>query len=145
MTTEIGNGPTTDAALVTFGVTVGHESLSFRALHFAVHPNGESEALHGHTYRARVSAWDPLDEDGYVVDFAVLKGVAREVCRELDKRVLLPQDNPGLLIRTGEANLHVAHRQRAYSFPAGEVAVLPSATPRPSCWPTTSCAPSSRA
>lgn len=125
MVPRVGSGLPGDDPLTTFGVTVGHESLRFRALHFAVHPNGESEALHGHTYRARVSAWGSLDEDGYVIDFAVLKGVAREVCQALDKRVLLPGDNPGLLIRAGEVNLHVAHAQRAYSFPAGEVAVLP--------------------
>lgn len=111
--------------LTTSGVTVRHEDLSFRALHFAVHPGGVSEALHGHTYRVRVSAWGPLDDDGYVMDFGALRTVVRTVCAPLHKRLLLPGNHPALVIEADEAEVRVSHRDRSYAFPADEVLVLP--------------------
>lgn len=111
--------------LTTFGVTVRHDELSFRALHFAVHPGDVSEALHGHTYRVRVSAWGPLDDDGCVIDFGALRTVVRTVCAPINKRLLLPGNHPTLTIEADEAQLRVSHRQRSYAFPADEVLVLP--------------------
>ncbi|MGH8901735.1 MAG: 6-pyruvoyl trahydropterin synthase family protein [Egibacteraceae bacterium] len=109
----------------TFCVTVSPEDLGFRALHFAIHPNGESEALHGHRYSVAVTAYGPLCADGYVLDFRILEDIAYQVCKPLDRKVLLPRDNEALTIQCTDTTVTASHSQRTYCFPAAEVVILP--------------------
>lgn len=109
----------------TFCVTVGPENLGFRALHFAIHPNGESEALHGHRYRVAVTAYGPLCADGYVLDFRILRDIAHQVCKPLDRKILLPRDSEALTIQCTHTTVTASHDQRTYRFPAAEATILP--------------------
>ncbi|MGH3921528.1 MAG: 6-carboxytetrahydropterin synthase [Pseudonocardiaceae bacterium] len=109
----------------TFCVTVSPEDLGFAALHFAIHPNGESEALHGHRYRVAVTVYGPLCADGYVLDFRVLEDLAQRVCKPLDRKILLPRDSDALTIQRTDTTVTASHGQRTYRFPAAEVAILP--------------------
>ena len=65
----------------------------FSAAHFLSHYQGKCEKLHGHNYR--VDLWakgEILNEGGMLVDFAMLKGALRKVCKQLDHSSL--NDNP---------------------------------------------------
>lgn len=52
-------------------------------------PSGHKCAnLHGHTYRLIVEVDGPVGEDGFVVDFALVKGVLSPLVRTLDHRLI---------------------------------------------------------
>lgn len=65
----------------------------FAAAHFLRDYNGKCENLHGHNYKvyAHVSG-SHLNEGGMLLDFGLLKGCLREVCKEMDHTNL--NDNP---------------------------------------------------
>lgn len=67
---------------------VGKE-FTFDSAHFLPRYHGECERLHGHTYRLRVTVEGPVDKDGLVIDFAILKRVVKsEVLDKLDHRLI---------------------------------------------------------
>ncbi len=83
-----------------FQVTVAKEALGFSAAHFLALPGHICERLHGHNYRVAVTATGPVDPaTGFVVDFAVLKRVVRELIEPLDHRVLVPSGNGSVTVR----------------------------------------------
>jgi 6-pyruvoyltetrahydropterin/6-carboxytetrahydropterin synthase len=68
-----------------------------------------------------------LDEDGwYVLDFSFIKRLMRQLCDEIDHKVLLPTENPKLGIVTTEdtVSVHYEGKQR-YVFPARDCRLLP--------------------
>jgi len=67
---------------------VGKE-FTFDSAHFLPRYHGECERLHGHTYRLRVTVEGPVDKDGLVIDFMVLKQVVQSVILDkLDHRLV---------------------------------------------------------
>lgn len=75
---------------------------SFEAAHFLPKvPEGHKcRRLHGHNYRIDVSIAGPLDERGFVVDYAELDAVVQPLIDSLDHRCL--NDIPGLENPTSE-------------------------------------------
>src|SRR4029453_7248366 len=73
-----------------YSVVVAKDYLKFAAAHFIAYP-GFREPLHGHNYQVSVRVEAALGPDGYVLDFGLVKRVARALCAELDERVLLPR------------------------------------------------------
>lgn len=55
---------------------------------------GARERLHGHNYRAEVTLTSrqgqDVSDDGYLVDFGVIKDALKGCCEELDERFLCP-------------------------------------------------------
>ena len=89
--------------VATSQVTVAKESLRFSAAHFLTLPGHVCERLHGHNYRVAVTVDGAVDPaTGFVVDFAVLKRVVREVIDPLDHRLLVPAESPALQVREVE-------------------------------------------
>ena len=76
----------------------------FAAAHFLQDYHGKCENLHGHNYKVYAYArGEELDEGGMLLDFGILKGKLREVCKKLDhtnlndlceNRVLVFKQNP---------------------------------------------------
>ncbi len=62
------------------------ERFKFEAAH-AVSIDGQTEEIHGHTFRLEVSVEGPL-KDGYVIDFLQLRAIVEEVIKKLDHRNL---------------------------------------------------------
>lgn len=60
--------------------------------------------LHGHTYQLTVTLDGPVRDDGFVIDFAVVKKVVGPLIKELDHRLL--NDIPGLENPTVEIQLY---------------------------------------
>ncbi len=108
-----------------FAVRVSKDYTVFAAAHFVTYDGDQVEPLHGHNYRATVSLEGPLDDNHYVFNFVPLKRLMREVCDQLDHRMLLPTGNPLLEITADTEAYTVRHRHRRYVFPREDVVQLP--------------------
>src|SRR6266576_1542899 len=98
-----------------YSVVVSKDYLKFAAAHFIAFP-GFREPLHGHNYQVSVSVEADLGPDGYVLDFGLVKRVAKALCEELDERVLLPERSDCLVVTRTEDAVGVAEApgQAAY-------------------------------
>jgi len=110
--------------MAEYKVTVEKDYLVFASGHFITY-SGTCETLHGHNYRARVEVEGDLDENSYVWDFVSLKRLMRRLVDELDHRMLLPLDNPGLRVTQEGDGVEVLYRERRYVFPRSDVVMLP--------------------
>ena len=109
---------------MSYKVTVERNTLRFAAAHFATFGD-ECEPLHGHNYDVIVEVEGELTDDGWVIDFGVLKSITRELCQELDHKFLLQRDSKVLEIDEGESNWKVRFRERGWVFPKSDVLPLP--------------------
>jgi 6-pyruvoyltetrahydropterin/6-carboxytetrahydropterin synthase len=108
----------------SFKVFVTKDYLKFSAAHFIAY-EGFREALHGHNYRVSVEIEGRLGADGYVVDFGVVKKIARELCGRLDERFLVPAQSDVLTVSETPDQLTVVSQSGTFSFPRQDCAVLP--------------------
>jgi len=107
-----------------FKVHVSKDYLKFNAAHFIAY-HGFREALHGHNYRVSVDVEGDLGADGYVLDFGVVKDVARRVCKRLDEKTLIPAQSDCLEIREAGAQLIVRYDNDEFAIPKSDVFLLP--------------------
>src|SRR5438876_11893066 len=98
-----------------YSVVVSKDYLKFAAAHFIAFP-GFREPLHGHNYQVSVSAEADLGPDGYVLDFGLVKRVAKALCEELAELTLLPARSEGRRVTeppdTVEATTEAGHVSR---------------------------------
>lgn len=109
-----------------FKVSVDKDYLVFAAGHFITY-DGVCESLHGHNYRARVEIEGDLDENQLVIDFGTLKKLMRLIVNELDHKMLLPLENPRILLHEDGDEIRVTYGKRKYVFPREDVVLLPIA------------------
>ena len=84
-------------------IEISKEYLNFSAGHFTIFGPGERERLHGHNFQVRCSVTAAVGGNGMAFDYVLLKRVMRELCDQLDERMLLPEHSPYLdLERRGE-------------------------------------------
>jgi 6-pyruvoyltetrahydropterin/6-carboxytetrahydropterin synthase len=108
-----------------FSVSIGKEHLRFTAAHFIAF-RGFREPLHGHTYQVKVTVSGPVETDGYVVDFLVLKKVAEEECARLHFCTLLPRHSDCLRIQENATAVTVhCEDGTSFVFPRQDVCLLP--------------------
>ncbi len=108
-----------------YSVVVAKDFLKFSAAHFIAYP-GFREPLHGHNYQVSVRVDAALGPEGYVLDFGLVKRVARALCEELDERVLLPARSECLRIVAREEVVEVETEDGGrFCFPAADVRLLP--------------------
>ncbi len=110
-----------------FSVSVSKDYLVFASAHFITFAGHRCEGLHGHNYRARATVEGALDpETWFVFDFIVLKKIMRELCDELDHKVLLPLENPKVQVTEEGDAVHVAYEGKPrYRFPQADCSLLP--------------------
>jgi 6-pyruvoyltetrahydropterin/6-carboxytetrahydropterin synthase len=106
-----------------WSVTVERGRLGFAAAHMATFGR-DLEPLHGHNYAVAVTVTGDLTADAWVIDFGVLKRLAREVCEELDHRVILQTESPALCLTLVDGAFEAVFGNRAYRFPASDVVPL---------------------
>ena len=113
----------------TFRVSVSKDYLVFASAHFITFKGHHCETLHGHNYRLGVAVEGPLDEEVcFVLDFSVLKQIARRLVDAVDHKVLLPVRNPKLQITESDGQVAVSvHGTPRYVFPRSDCALLPIA------------------
>lgn len=108
----------------SFKVYVEKDYLKFNAAHFIAY-QGFREALHGHNYRVSVEVEGELGQQGYVVDFGVVKQVARRVCDRLNERTLIPSHSDCLTVRTEGNQVVVLYEQDEFRIPLADVFFVP--------------------
>jgi 6-pyruvoyltetrahydropterin/6-carboxytetrahydropterin synthase len=108
----------------SFRVHVTKDYLKFSAAHFIAYP-GFREALHGHNYRVSVAVEGSLGRSGYVVDFGIVKRIARRLCERLDERTLVPVESDCLGIAEEDGVVTVRYENDEFRFPRQDVALLP--------------------
>src|SRR5262249_41120352 len=113
------------ATATTYKVRVSKDYLVFCSGHFITYAGGQCERLHGHNYRVAVEVEDVLDENHYVFDFIALKDLTRKVTDELAHRMLLPTRSALITLADDGPNWLVRYRERRWSFPRDECALLP--------------------
>ena len=128
----------------SFRVSVTKDYLVFASAHFITFAGHRCEGLHGHNYRVRVTLDGVLDpESWFVFDFVALKHIMRDLCDEIDHKVLLPLENPKIQIGYDGDAVTVAYEGKPrYVFPKGDCSLLPDhehdrrdARPAPGCAP----------
>ncbi len=108
---------------MSYKIMVERNTLRFAAAHFATF-GGECEPLHGHNYAVSVELAGDLTPDSWVMDFGELKKIARNICRQLDHRFILPTLNRALRITEGGQEYEIAFGERRYVMPRQDVAAL---------------------
>jgi len=110
-----------------YRVQVTKDYLVFASAHFITFRGHQCETLHGHNYRVGVAVEGSVDPETYfVLDFSVLKQMARRLVDEIDHKVLLPTQNPKLAFHEDGDRLRVDYfGQPTYVFPKRDCALLP--------------------
>jgi 6-pyruvoyltetrahydropterin/6-carboxytetrahydropterin synthase len=110
-----------------FSVSVAKDYLVFASAHFITFAGHRCEGLHGHNYRARVTVEGQLDQETwFVFDFVVLKRLMRELCDQIDHKVLLPLENPKIQVTEEGDAVKVAYEGKPrYQFPRADCSLLP--------------------
>jgi 6-pyruvoyltetrahydropterin/6-carboxytetrahydropterin synthase len=111
----------------SFRVQVSKDYLVFASAHFITFKGHQCETLHGHNYRVGVAVEGTLDSETlFVLDFSVLKQIARRLVDTIDHKILLPTQNPKLSYREDGDRLAVDYfGTPTYVFPKRDCALLP--------------------
>ena len=110
-----------------FRIAVSKDYLVFSSAHFITMKGHHCEALHGHNYRVGIAAEGPLDAESlFVIDFSVIKQIARRLVDAIDHRVLLPTGNPKITVHEAGDRVSVdVFGEPRYVFPRRDCAILP--------------------
>lgn len=108
-----------------YEIFVSKDYLTFCSGHFITYDGSLCETLHGHNYRASIRIAGDVDENYYVLNFVAVKRMMKQLCDELDHRMLLPEQNPRIVIEAEGANITARYKDRQYSFPRQDVVLLP--------------------
>ena len=109
----------------SFAVNVNAVKLRFASAHMAT-LGKELEPLHGHNYRVSFQVDGELTDEGWVIDFSILKQLVREQCDALDHRFILQMLSKTIRIEHNlEDNSYVlSHSDKRYVFPDHDVLAL---------------------
>ena len=107
-----------------FRVHVEKDYLKFNAAHFIAY-KGFREALHGHNYRVSVEVEGALGPQGYVLDFGIVKDVAKRVCNRLNEKTLIPAHSDCLSIGEDGTQVVLRYEQDEFRIPKSDCLMLP--------------------
>ena len=68
--------------------------MNFSAAHFTIFSSTEREDLHGHNFQVECELTSPIDKNGLIFDYSVIKRVVKQLCDELDEKTILPEKSP---------------------------------------------------
>lgn len=103
--------------------------IRFSACHM-IPGHGKCGRMHGHTYAIHVRIKGRPNDQHMIADFQELKEALKEVCQELDHRVLVPSKSPEVEIARDGGDVVVKMSGKSYTFPEEDVTFLeiPAAT-----------------
>lgn len=107
------------------------QNFKFSSAHFLIFDENSAEMLHGHNYQVEVDVFATpgveKENQGYFIDFHVLKKVIKDQCDAWDEHILLPEKHPDMKyqISSSGKNYEIHFRDRFYSFPMLETIWLP--------------------
>ncbi len=107
------------------------QNFKFSSAHFLIFDNNSAEMLHGHNYQVKVDLQGPKPESyqqqGYLIDFSVIKKIVKQHCDLWDEHILLPAKHPDMKhqLSPDKKNYEIHFRDRFYSLPVKETIWLP--------------------
>ncbi len=108
-------------------IEISKQALNFSAAHFTIFSATEREDLHGHNFQVECELTSPIDENGLIFDYSVIKRVVKTICDELDEKTILPEKSPFLTIaQDGDYIVGVYNDERIPFLPR-DVITLPIA------------------
>jgi 6-pyruvoyltetrahydropterin/6-carboxytetrahydropterin synthase len=110
-------------------IHLAKEPFKFSCSHFTILSADKAERLHGHNYQVRIDIGvREIDRDlGMAFDFNAVKPLIRELCDQLDERILLPLNSPFLEVKSQAGQVEARFGAKHYSFPAEDTVLLPLA------------------
>jgi len=103
-----------------FSIDIKHPTFKFNCAHFIVFP-GYREKLHGHNYTCSINIKGRHinRNDGYLVDFGVLKKNMKDICTNWNERFILPMKSTSLNITEINNNyeVEIPDDKSVFSFP----------------------------
>ena len=103
------------------------QNFKFSSAHFLIFDEHKAEMLHGHNYQVKVDVVGPplaeSENQGYLIDFNVLKKHIKARLDQWDEHILLPSLNKDMKykISLDGKNYEIHFRDRFYSLPINEV------------------------
>ena len=108
---------------MTTQVSVEVSGIDFAAAHF-VSEGGSCEQLHGHNYHVTVTVSGEVDPQGMVIDFRKLKRRVRQLCKQWDHFILLPDKSKLIKTIQKAEQVEVQTPNGTYSFPTKDVRII---------------------
>ncbi|MFX0031869.1 MAG: 6-pyruvoyl tetrahydropterin synthase family protein [Candidatus Hodarchaeota archaeon] len=107
-----------------YKVIINSNEIKFSASHFLKEPL-KCSRLHGHNYYVSVELEAELDENHFVEDFIKLKEKVKEIIKNLDHFILIPEKSSDFKFKRNQDSLEVITSNKRYVFPLSEVVFLP--------------------
>ncbi|MFX1498363.1 MAG: 6-pyruvoyl tetrahydropterin synthase family protein [Promethearchaeota archaeon] len=107
-----------------YKVIINSNRIKFSACHFLKEPL-KCSRLHGHNYYVSVELEAELDENYFVEDFIKLKKIIKEVVKQLDHFILIPNESSDFKMKKNLDSLEIQALNKRYVFPLSEVVFLP--------------------
>ena len=108
-------------------IEIAKQALNFSAAHFTIFNATEREDLHGHNFQVECSLMSPIDENGLIFDYNLIKKAMKGICEEMDEKTLLPEKSPFLKLVHEEAYLVAEYDAERIPFLYRDVLTLPIA------------------
>ncbi len=104
-----------------------YAGLRFASAHiiFGHHSCG---SIHGHTYYVdiKLDGNKKLENYGFVYDFKVIKKIAKEICRDLDHKLLIPKNHDNIHITFENNHTIIKYENKEYKIPSEDLKILPT-------------------
>lgn len=106
-------------------IEIAKQALNFSAAHFTIFSATEREDLHGHNWQVECELSSPIDENGLIFDYAIIKNTVKELCDELDEKMILPERSPHLSIEKEGDYIIAVYGEERIPFLPRDVVILP--------------------
>lgn len=111
---------------IQYSIKVYKQYFNFACAHFLIFEDGSREPLHGHNYRVAIKGDHPVLKADLVFDFLDIKPIVRQVCDQLDHKLILPLENPHLSTQVIEKQTQIMLSSGDhFSFPTADLLWLP--------------------
>ena len=108
-------------------IEIAKQALNFSAAHFTIFNATEREDLHGHNFQVECALMSPIDENGLIFDYNLIKKAMKGICDEMDEKTLLPEKSPFLKLVHEEDYLVAEYDVERIPFLYRDVLTLPIA------------------
>jgi len=108
-------------------VEIAKQALNFSIAHFTIFSASEREDLHGHNFQLECKVTAPLNDDGLLFDYGILKKLLRALCDEIDEQVILPSESPYLNLTESDGYTVAIFNGEHIPFLPRDVTILPIA------------------
>lgn len=108
-------------------IEISKEYLHFNSGHFTIFSDTDREDLHGHTFYVKALIDSPVDTTGLAFDYNLVKSRLKQLCDDIDEKILLPERSPYLTLSEDNGYLIATFGNERLPFLPRDVITLPVA------------------